>query len=251
MAEYRSKRRRQPISRHPLFPAIVALWFGALLGLGSLALSPAALEAMVLAGHVDALIPATAPPLGMTARLLLALALGTAGGALGWWLARRAATAAAKPAPQVLRMADIDDRMPWPGMAEEPAPALDPSSFAPEVFEEEPAPTIQPEATPVEEKVLPAPTAAERIAAAELESLSHVELVERLAIALQRRQQRLTANAEQTPAPSDQVVRFPASTDRQGVRLAPPERAPIPAPAQTENALREALAALQRMSGSA
>jgi hypothetical protein len=256
---HRSKRRSQPISRHPLFPAIVALWFAALLGLGSFALRPAALEAMVLAGHLDALVPAAAPPLGMTARMLLALVLGVAGGAIGWMLAKRAAAASARPAPQVLRMAEVglDETLPWPGMAEEPAPQLDPVGFEPPVIETEPepAPAPEPDRPGIErvesEEIAPAPTAAERIAAAELDSLSHVELVERLAIALQRRRERRGAPGADDAALGDQVVRFPGASDRQGARLAPPAPAAVRAPAQTEKALREALATLQRMSGSA
>lgn len=84
------------IARHPLFPAIVATWFAALLSLGSLAVRPALLEAMVLKVHADLLIPAAAPPLGLTARLLLALALAALGAGLGAAVVRRIAA----PAPQ-------------------------------------------------------------------------------------------------------------------------------------------------------
>ncbi len=77
-----------PISRHPLFPAIVALWFGALFGLGSLAIRPSLIEAIVLKFHIDSLISAAAPPLGMTARIVLALALAVIGGATGAKIAR-------------------------------------------------------------------------------------------------------------------------------------------------------------------
>ena len=53
-----------PITSHPLFPAVVALWFGALFGLGSLAVRPTLIEGLVLKSHIDLIIPATAPPLG-------------------------------------------------------------------------------------------------------------------------------------------------------------------------------------------
>src|SRR5690348_7996627 len=48
LAEHdRTKARgKLPISRHPLFPATVALWFGALFGLGSLAIRPSALDSL-------------------------------------------------------------------------------------------------------------------------------------------------------------------------------------------------------------
>ena len=85
----RQPAKAQPISAHPLFAAVVALWFGALFGLGSLAVRPALLENLVLQSHIDLVIPAAAPPLGLTARILLALALAALGAMLGIWLSRR------------------------------------------------------------------------------------------------------------------------------------------------------------------
>ena len=79
----------QPISAHPLFPAVVALWFGALFGLGSLAVRPSLLENLVLQSHIDLVIPAAAPPLGITARILLALVMAALGAVLGILLSRR------------------------------------------------------------------------------------------------------------------------------------------------------------------
>lgn len=78
-----------PITAHPLFPAIVALWFAAAFGLGSLAIRPGLLEGLVLKLGIDTIIPAAAPPLGVTARILLALGLGAFGAILGTMLARR------------------------------------------------------------------------------------------------------------------------------------------------------------------
>ena len=80
-----------PVTSHPLFPAVVALWFGALLGLGSLAVRPTLIESLVLKSHIDLVIPATAPPLGVTARILLALLLAAVGAVIGVVLARRLA----------------------------------------------------------------------------------------------------------------------------------------------------------------
>ena len=84
-------RNKAPISSHPLFPAIVALWFGALFGLGSLAIRPSILESLVLSSHLDVILPMTAPPLGMTARILLALTMAVIGIAAGAAIARRIA----------------------------------------------------------------------------------------------------------------------------------------------------------------
>jgi len=87
-----------PISRHPLFPAIVALWFGALFGVGSILINPQLIERAVVAAHIDSVIPMAAPPLGTTTRILLALALTGFGGLIGALLARRIA----RPKPEVV-----------------------------------------------------------------------------------------------------------------------------------------------------
>lgn len=80
-----------PISRHPLFPAIVALWFGALFGLASIAIKPAFIEGIVMATGLDSIVPMAAPPLGTTARILVSLAMIGLGGVVGMVIARRIA----------------------------------------------------------------------------------------------------------------------------------------------------------------
>lgn len=79
----------QPITRHPLFAVLVALWFGALFGLGSLAVDIGLIEALVLKLRVDQILAAAAPPLGMKARILIALAMAVTGALAGLWLGRR------------------------------------------------------------------------------------------------------------------------------------------------------------------
>ena len=71
------------VLRHRLFPGLVALWFAALFGLGSLAASANALGALVVHLHLPAILAAAAPPLGLTARLVLAIVLAGLGGAIG------------------------------------------------------------------------------------------------------------------------------------------------------------------------
>ena len=98
MAKHKRKPAKgKPITSHQLFPAVVALWFGALFGLGSLAVRPSLLEGLVLKSHLDLVIPAAAPPLGVTARILVALILAALGAVLGLVLARRIA----RPKPVV------------------------------------------------------------------------------------------------------------------------------------------------------
>lgn len=83
----------KPITNHQLFPAVVALWFGALFGLGSLAVRPSLLERLVLASQIDLVVPAAAPPLGVTARVMVALSLTALGAIMGFVIARRIARA--------------------------------------------------------------------------------------------------------------------------------------------------------------
>ncbi|WP_309750824.1 hypothetical protein [Novosphingobium sp.] len=81
----------KPITSNPLFPAVVALWFGALFGLGSLAVRASLIEELVLSSRIDLIVPAAAPPLGVTARIMLALILATLGAMIGLVFARRLA----------------------------------------------------------------------------------------------------------------------------------------------------------------
>lgn len=78
----------RPITRHPLFPAAVALWFAALFGLVILAVRLDQLEAIVIQSRIDLLVPAAAPPLGIIARVLISVMMAMLGGALGRMIAR-------------------------------------------------------------------------------------------------------------------------------------------------------------------
>lgn len=78
-----------PISTHPVFPAIVALWFAALFGIGSLVLPIALYENLVAATGIGSFFPAAQPPLGVTARIAIALGAALFGVLCGLYLARK------------------------------------------------------------------------------------------------------------------------------------------------------------------
>lgn len=82
-----------PLSAHPAFPPIVALWFGALFGLGSMVMPAVVLETAARLTGLAAIFPQAEPPLGATARALIALLATLLGLGAGWLLARRLATA--------------------------------------------------------------------------------------------------------------------------------------------------------------
>jgi len=92
-SQYDGEAAKPPISAHPAFPAIVALWFAALLGIGSLVFPAVLLDRVVSATGLAALLPAAGPPLGMTARSIIAIAGALGGASLGVAIARRVAQA--------------------------------------------------------------------------------------------------------------------------------------------------------------
>jgi hypothetical protein len=98
-----------PVSAHPAFPAIVALWFAALLGLGSLILPLVLLERLSTVTGLASLVPSMAPPLGFTARASIALAAAVSGAALGLVLARQVARGQAPQARQ--RFGDVAHKL--------------------------------------------------------------------------------------------------------------------------------------------
>jgi hypothetical protein len=104
---------KPPIIQHRAFPAVVALWFAALLGLGSLVLPVILLEAAVDASGLAAWVPAATPPLGVTARAAIGLLAALLGAAVGWSLARRLAQAHAPAAkPRIVASAGGEKRRP-------------------------------------------------------------------------------------------------------------------------------------------
>ncbi|GGE02487.1 hypothetical protein GCM10011515_22690 [Tsuneonella deserti] len=105
----RKKASQPPVSAHPAFPVIIAVWFAALLGIGSLVLPIGLFERYAAAiGLADA-FEAARPPFGMTARAIIALVAASLGALLGIFLARRVAAA---NAPR-----SIDEADPTPAYA--------------------------------------------------------------------------------------------------------------------------------------
>ena len=90
---------RPPISLHPAFPAIVALWFAALLGVGSLMLPAVLLERLAtMTGLADA-------PLGFLERAVIALGAALAGAIAGVAIARRVGSAHGERPTRVAKFA--------------------------------------------------------------------------------------------------------------------------------------------------
>lgn len=79
----KARAKAKPITAHRLFPAFAGLWFAALLGLVSFAVPVELLQRAVVASGLPHLVAAAAPPLGFTARALVALLLTGFGGVLG------------------------------------------------------------------------------------------------------------------------------------------------------------------------
>jgi hypothetical protein len=67
----------------------VGLWFAALLGIGSLVVPVPLIERLVEMTGLAAIVPQTAPPLGFTARALIALTCSVGGGLTGLLIARK------------------------------------------------------------------------------------------------------------------------------------------------------------------
>lgn len=266
------------MSSHPLFPAFAALWFAALFGLGSLAIRPAVLEAALLAARADLVLPAATPPLGNTGRLSIALAMALCGGMAGLLLAR--SLTHARPAARARDShPDAPARRPISAHEEFGEAPLDAtasalpylSRHASPVASEHPTASrgAEAQAAPIAASPLTPPPgeAVRRILSAELDTLSHLELVERLAISMQRRRDReaepAPANAGGHPtlhreiAQGEPVLTFPDQSMRSTARHTPAGWCESPSAdlrrnaLETEKALRSALATLQRSAGAA
>lgn len=304
---------RPAVSLHPAFPAIVAAWFAALLGAGSLVLPAALLERAVEASGVAALVPAAAPPLGFTARGLIALAAAGAGALAGMAIARRVAHAhRGPPLPGsaqfpggARRPLSVSEELGGDslvtgfglplsrrrahGFAEDepsdglphmaPLPARDLDKGARGLERDRPAPPRA--AEDPSEKPLPftAPSLSRRVRSASVDDPALPELVERLGASIEHRRAARAGAAAPPAVPPPQSGGFdPADPDDAARAMAayfgrpqPAGSPAMPGPAgqrrhagypphgrgfpgdraETDAALRAALATLQRMSGAA
>lgn len=140
-----------PVTAHPLFAPFVTLWFGALLGLGSMAVHPALLDNLLRQSRIEQLVATTLPPVDLTGRTLLALILAASGCLIGLLVARIAARLVGKRQNQTSeeRVLVLPDELhaPFHAEADEDQPAI----AAEEVAVALPAA----EAAPVSEKPRP------------------------------------------------------------------------------------------------
>lgn len=81
----------QAVTQHPLFGTVVPVWLAATFALSTLAVRGELLERIVLSLQLDLILPMATPPLGTTARLMLAVAFGLMGALLGWVAVRKLA----------------------------------------------------------------------------------------------------------------------------------------------------------------
>lgn len=266
----RKARGKPPLSRHPLFPAVLALWCGAILALAGLVF---------------------APGLALTGRAALALGLGVIGALLGIALARGIRTpgtvagdvgedGAQGPEPTADRLALTYEEPVQPEPAEPTPPAIDRepqvlavAEFGIEGWNDTPVEAADDEPESDEPSIA---SAADRLARADLNDLSPVELLERLALSMQRRRRALgevpAAIASPPEEESGAAMVVLAREDREcglhedgyssllDMGRLPRARsldseaglaAPDAAAGETEEALRVALSTLRKMSGAA
>ncbi|MXO55900.1 hypothetical protein [Pontixanthobacter gangjinensis] len=100
------KTKQAPLSSHPIFPVVVALWFAALLGFGSLVIPGAVFEKLTVVTGIASVVEAAQPPLGTTARLMIAGFSAVIGAVAGLLIARKVARAQKSDAAAIMRRND-------------------------------------------------------------------------------------------------------------------------------------------------
>lgn len=299
---------RPPISMHPAFPAIVVLWFAALLGIGSLILPNLLVERLIGATGIGALVPAANPPLGWTAHGLIAV-FAAAGGALaGLAIARRVVRAhkasemwddeeftvtrqgpirvreevdgdgvingRGLPVTNLRALAIAEDESAEDTLYTAPLPGKRIEEPLVDTFEpgDENVVTEQPVDFAEERRFargggeLPSRRAVSLgdWKTGSIDGLGMVELAERLGASLQKRREwlaqakaiseaaagRLTPSGLDAAAP-EEAARATAAYFGGARNVAPPRPADTPALPETDAALRDALAAIRRVTGAA
>ncbi|MXO75556.1 hypothetical protein GRI40_10040 [Altererythrobacter aerius] len=254
MAEHQAS-----VTAHPAFPVIVSLWLASLCAIAATALPVALVESLARSSGLAAIAEAV----DAGARIPVVLAAFVLGGIAGLFVARRIAAAKARarvaateasptgPTRPILAVADIGS-----DGFDEPEPAAAPCEAA------EPAgtdATMAPEDRPNDESV--EHPRARGVEGRPLSELGTVELVERFAIALQRhRAEEADRGARAYPAPQpplladDDADAFVNDSHRAPATASPftAPRAPTrPGADFPEQALRDALAKLERLSRTA
>ena len=239
---------RTPLSRHRLFPALIALWFASLFSLGELAVRPALLDALVSGIGLDRFI---VTPLGLSGRLLIALGLFGAGAGFGQAVARTipgsraAAMLRAAKAQTVMTGAAVDEAV----LVAPRKPVAQSSMLTPHILDIVDLDPVDDRASPFAPAV-PAPVSA----AADLEretsrtapcgSLGVTALAERLSLAVTQ-----CVEAPETQEPDQPVTASPSNVC--GLeRFARPSSAE-PWDGDAEHLLRDALANLRQVAGMA
>ena len=183
-----------PISSHPAFPTIVALWFAALLGIGSLIVPAAFFEQMFAVSGLAEIVPAAQAPLGFSAQLGIAFGGTAIGGLAGLLLARNVARGSLRQGES----SGSEDDFPWAkspicafeelGARSLDQPVEDEGPIEPAAEELHsigmPEVDVAPQAIA---QIPPTGLSAEQLIRRPLDELGIVQLVERFALALQQR----------------------------------------------------------------
>ena len=245
---------RKPVAAHPLFPAVLALWFAALLGLSCLAVRPALLDVLLFRYGLAALVGDAGAATGLPDQVVLALALSALGLLIGTTAARlmrRTAVRRQAAAPEtVLHVPVLAESL--EGMMEEPLFGND----QPQPVAEEPgAPKPR----------TPAPQVLD-ISAVELGSGTADEPLDLIVLAPEDPAQGPVQSARPLPLVhplgesrlaglAEPLVIFPGQVEEPAaVQPAPPSAEPAYGQLDreaTERVLRTALANLQRLRGAA
>jgi len=236
----------RPVRTHPWFIAITACWFAALFGLSGLAIRPDQMDALVRFAGMDRAAFFLAPPLGTAACALASLGLAIFGGLIGTVLGRMTAIPPSRKIggqrkTQPSHTDSLTETIPLTAAAEAIDAAQLPPGCTGLAIGSLPLPVAVPvcvsgQAGPM---LPPLGKAAVRLLAADLDTLSPIELVERLGIAMQCHNPRM-------PEPPATAAARPFAR----LVLMPPRPSPLPVPMGNEQ-LPPAAAGNLRISGAA